>query len=90
VSVDYHLTFWKSEIVDAVMLQQDAFDAIDARTPARSGSTTWSDWCWQVMRHRYAFDSFEEVQPFFKLSDQAAADELLCLSEFSRRLPRRD
>ena len=33
VPVDYHVTFWKSELIDFVILQQDAFDAIDAVTP---------------------------------------------------------
>ncbi|MDR2232007.1 MAG: V-type ATP synthase subunit A, partial [Tannerella sp.] len=33
VPVEYHLTFWKSELVDFVILQQDAFDKIDAVTP---------------------------------------------------------
>ena len=29
--VEYHATFWKSELIDFVILQQDAFDEIDAR-----------------------------------------------------------
>jgi V/A-type H+-transporting ATPase subunit A len=33
VPVDYHITFWKSELLDFVILQQDAFDDIDAVTP---------------------------------------------------------
>ena len=32
VPVDYHETFWKSEVIDFVILQQDAFDEIDAVT----------------------------------------------------------
>ncbi len=32
VPVDYHVVFWKSEIIDFVILQQDAFDEIDAVT----------------------------------------------------------
>lgn len=34
VPLDYHLIFWKSELIDFVILQQDAFDNID-------GSTRW-------------------------------------------------
>ena len=30
VPVEYHVTFWKSELIDFVVLQQDAFDEIDA------------------------------------------------------------
>ena len=33
VPVEYHVIFWKSELIDFVILQQDAFDAIDAVTP---------------------------------------------------------
>ena len=33
VPVEYHVTFWKSELIDFVILQQDAFDEIDAVTP---------------------------------------------------------
>ena len=30
VPVDYHEVFWKSEVIDFVILQQDAFDDVDA------------------------------------------------------------
>ena len=33
VPVDYHIVFWKSEVIDYVILQQDAFDEVDAVTP---------------------------------------------------------
>ena len=33
VPMSYHVNFWKSELVDFVILQQDAFDAIDALCP---------------------------------------------------------
>lgn len=33
VPMDYHLRYWKSELVDFILLQQDAFDAIDANCP---------------------------------------------------------
>ena len=33
VPVSYHEQFWKSELIDFVILQQDAFDKIDAITP---------------------------------------------------------
>ena len=33
VPVDYHIVFWKSEIIDYVILQLDAFDEVDAVTP---------------------------------------------------------
>ncbi len=33
VPVEYHERFWKSELIDFVILQQDAFDEIDANCP---------------------------------------------------------
>ena len=33
VPTEYHVVFWKSELIDYVILQQDAFDAIDAVCP---------------------------------------------------------
>ena len=30
---EYHERFWKSELIDFVILQQDAFDEIDANCP---------------------------------------------------------
>src|SRR5690554_7112276 len=33
VPIAFHDRFWKSELIDFVILQQDAFDAIDASTP---------------------------------------------------------
>ena len=33
VPVEYHVIFWKSELIDFVILQQDAFDEVDAVTP---------------------------------------------------------
>ena len=33
VPVSYHERYWKSELIDYIILQQDAFDRIDASTP---------------------------------------------------------
>lgn len=65
VSVDYHLTFWKSEIVDAVLLQQDAFDSIDARTPLQR-QRYMVDLLLEIIDTPLHFEGFEEVQPFYK------------------------
>jgi V/A-type H+-transporting ATPase subunit A len=65
VSVDYHLTFWKSEVVDAVILQQDAFDKVDARTPL-TRQRYMVDVILDIVNSPFRFDSFEEVQPFYK------------------------
>ncbi|MBE0652546.1 MAG: V-type ATP synthase subunit A, partial [Bacteroidales bacterium] len=33
VPVEHHVLFWKSEVIDFVILQQDAFDEVDRMTP---------------------------------------------------------
>jgi V/A-type H+/Na+-transporting ATPase subunit A len=33
VPVEYHVKFWKGEVVDFIISQQDAFDKIDQVTP---------------------------------------------------------
>ena len=58
VPVEYHVTFWKSELIDFVILQQDAFDAIDAVTPL--------DRVVNVCRSEFKFDNFLEVMDYFK------------------------
>jgi V/A-type H+-transporting ATPase subunit A len=65
VSIDTHLTFWRSEIVDAIILQQDAFDAVDARTPL-DRQEYMANKVLRVTETPFAFDSFEEVAPFYK------------------------
>ncbi|HBH23316.1 MAG TPA: V-type ATP synthase subunit A [Cytophagales bacterium] len=65
VPVEYHVQFWKREVIDFIILQQDAFDKIDQNCP--------------IDRQRYMmlkvinicdtpfeFDHFEQVNDFFK------------------------
>ena len=65
VPVDYHITLWKSELIDFVILQQDAFDNIDGNTSMERQQYMLSR-VLQVVRADFEFDSFEEVNPFFK------------------------
>jgi V/A-type H+-transporting ATPase subunit A len=65
VPVEYHVTFWKSELIDYVILQQDAFDDIDAVTPMERQEdilNTVIDIC----HTEFEFDSFLEVMEYFK------------------------
>ena len=65
VPVEYHVTFWKSELIDFVILQQDAFDDIDAVTPMERQEdilNTIIDIC----HTEFEFDSFVEVMDYFK------------------------
>ena len=65
VPVDYHITFWKSEIIDFVLLQQDAFDEVDAvssieRQEAILNLVT------DICDKEFEFDNFNEVVDYFK------------------------
>ena len=63
--VDYHVTFWKSELIDFVVLQQDAFDEIDAVTPLERQQEILN-LVTEICRAEYDFEDFQEVTNFFK------------------------
>ena len=65
VPIDYHQIFWKSEVIDFVILQQDAFDKVDASTPIKRQRYMMKK-VLEVNNTPFKFDSFEEVNPFFK------------------------
>ncbi len=65
VSIDTHLIFWRSEVVDAVILQQDAFDKVDARTPMNR-QQYMVDKVLNLLAEEFSFAAFEEVAPYFK------------------------
>ena len=65
VPVSYHITFWKSELIDFVILQQDAFDDIDAVTSLER-QEFMLDRVISVCRSEFKFDTFVEVMDFFK------------------------
>ena len=65
VPVEYHITFWKSELIDFVILQQDAFDAIDAVTPLNR-QEFMMDRVSLICRSDFRFDGFTEVMDYFK------------------------
>ena len=65
VPVEYHITFWKSELIDFVILQQDAFDAVDAVTPLNR-QEFMMDRVIKICRSDFRFDGFSEVMDYFK------------------------
>ena len=65
VPVEYHVTFWKSELIDFVILQQDAFDAIDAVTPL-ARQEFMLDKVVKICHAEFRFDTFLEVMEYFK------------------------
>lgn len=65
VPLEYHLTFWKSEVIDFVILQQDAFDAVDAVCPIER-QRYMLELVMKVVRADYRFDEFSHVMEYFK------------------------
>jgi V/A-type H+/Na+-transporting ATPase subunit A len=65
VPIDYHLRYWKSEIFDFVILQQDAFDDIDASTPI-ARQRYMMDVIMRIVKEDYDFEGFEEVNEYFR------------------------
>ena len=65
VPVAYHERFWKSELIDFVILQQDAFDDIDANCPIERQKMMY-EMVLDVCRKSFDFGDFEACSKFFK------------------------
>ncbi len=65
VPVDYHITFWKSELIDYAILQQDAFDKIDAVTPIERQKYIL-DMVIDICHTEFEFETFTDVADYFK------------------------
>ncbi|MCR5464512.1 MAG: V-type ATP synthase subunit A [Bacteroidales bacterium] len=65
VPIGYHVSFWKSELIDFVFLQQDAFDSIDALCPM-DRQKFMLDLVLELCGIEYQFDDFEKCRDFFK------------------------
>ncbi len=65
VPVDYHVTFWKSEIIDFVILQQDAFDEVDAVTPLERQEEILN-MVTTICDHEFKFDTFLDATDYFR------------------------
>lgn len=65
VPVEYHERFWKSELIDFVILQQDAFDDIDANCPLERQQMMYKMVLGICDRH-FNFADFEACSKFFK------------------------
>ena len=63
--VEYHVTFWKSELIDFVILQQDAFDEVDAVTPMERQEEILN-MVIEICHTEFEFDNFNEVMDYFK------------------------
>lgn len=65
VPVEYHVIFWKSEVIDFVILQQDAFDEVDAVTPLERQEDLLN-LVIEICHTEFDFESFLEVMEYFK------------------------
>ncbi|MCH5330682.1 MAG: V-type ATP synthase subunit A, partial [Alistipes sp.] len=65
VPVEYHERFWKGELIDFVVLQQDAFDDIDANCPMERQKMMY-EMVLDVCHRKFEFADFEECSQYFK------------------------
>ncbi|MBX9785319.1 MAG: V-type ATP synthase subunit A [Chitinophagaceae bacterium] len=65
VPVDYHETFWKSELIDFVILQQDAFDSVDGFTSLERLKYMQQKIS-EICEASFHFSAYEEVGVYFR------------------------
>ena len=65
VPMEYHLRYWKSELIDFIILQQDAFDKIDSSTPMER-QEYMLDKVLEVCDAQIEFENFEECITYYK------------------------
>ena len=65
VPMSYHERFWKSELIDFILLQQDAFDPIDCNAPMER-QKYMMDIVLGICRRDFSFDGYEQCREYFK------------------------
>lgn len=65
VPLDYHISYWKSELIDFIILQQDAFDDVDSSTSMERQEYMFSKII-DVCRRDFEFEDFESCSVHFK------------------------
>ena len=65
VPIDYHIDYWKSEVIDFVLLQQDSFDEIDKHSPMQRQKYMMNK-VMDLCDKDFAFDDFEMAGTYFK------------------------
>jgi V/A-type H+-transporting ATPase subunit A len=63
--VEHHVLLWKSELIDFVILQQDAFDEVDRMCPL-DRQKYMLEKVTAITRNNYSFSRFEEVGKYFR------------------------
>ncbi|HUW06593.1 MAG TPA: V-type ATP synthase subunit A, partial [Williamwhitmania sp.] len=65
VPIDYHDKFWKSELIDFIILQQDGFDKIDQSCPLNR-QKYMLNLVMNISRQSFSFENFEECTTYYK------------------------
>lgn len=65
VPVEYHELFWKSEMIDFALIQQDSFDDVDMKTSLDRQQYMFNK-LMKIGQQEFNFAEFEEVGTFFK------------------------
>ena len=65
VPLDYHEKFWKSELIDFVILQQDAFDSIDGFTSLER-LKYMQEKIADICEASFHFSGYEEIGDYFR------------------------
>lgn len=65
VPIDYHDRYWKAEIIDFIILQQDAFDSVDANCPIPRQKFMMNK-VLDICMMNFHFENFEECSTFYK------------------------
>ncbi|MCB5265054.1 MAG: V-type ATP synthase subunit A [Candidatus Cloacimonetes bacterium] len=64
VPLTYHDRYWKSELIDRVILQQDGFDPVDQSTPMKR-QEYMLELILSICDTDFVHENFEKVMPFF-------------------------
>ncbi len=64
VPLSYHDKYWKSELVDRIILQQDGFDKVDQSTPMKR-QQYMLELILEICDTDFVFEGFEEVMPYY-------------------------
>ena len=65
VPMGYHINFWKSELIDFVILQQDGFDPVDSLCPLER-QRFMLDLVLEICNKDFEFDNYEDCRIYFK------------------------
>ena len=65
VPMSYHESFWKSELIDFSLLQQDGFDPVDCLCPMER-QKYMADLVADICSREYTFDNYEKCRDWFK------------------------